>query len=489
MLGGSSSMNAMAYVQGSPHDYQSWYDEGNTEWHPKVIKQYFKIAESLQDPVLTENSTVSNHYGHDGPLIINTYNVSNNEILLVKNLLSAWEEIGVKNVDDLNAANNLGSGRLKTTVSEGKRVSSATAYLNPVARSRNKLKIAKNSFVAKIVTDDKKAHSVEVDRNANKITLHAKREIILSAGSINTPQLLMLSGIGPKAHLAAKNIETVVDSPMVGQNLHDHTRIPITIFADGTEEQDIATKYFEELRYLYDRHGYLSHHSHSDVTAFYSAESNASYPDFQVNTIFYKKNADTVKSFASEFIKSVEYSILNQSINKSLIQCDLILLHPYSRGNISLSSNNPYEHPLIYYNFSDSRDLDLIAVGLKMLTKIVHTNYFKSIGAVLGRIKLTACDSFNLDSLEYWKCIAVNMATTIFHPVSTARMGRDINSSVVDSRLKVHGIQGLRVVDASVMPTITRGNTNAPTVMIAERAADLIKQDHNMLSFLKVPLG
>lgn len=480
MLGGGSSINVMAYVQGHPLDYLSWYNEGNIEWHPDIVQQYFRKAENLRDPIRSNNPAVYNHYGHDGPIHLSSFNYT--DCKLRESILSAYDEIGISNVDDLNTVNNLGSGRFMSTASEGKRVSTATAYLNPIARSRKNLKIVKNAFVTNIVFDGIDARGVEVDLNGGRLRIKSKREVILSAGSIDTPQLLMLSGIGPEEHLTEKNIKTVIDSPMVGQNLHDHTVVPILIIADEPEPVDEATKNFEALRYIYDRHGYLAAHSYNEVGAFYSADPYASYPDFQAVMTIYKKNEATIKNFASAFVESAENSILKQSVNKAVFQFNQILLVPYSRGNISLNSNDPYEDPLIYYdNFEDARDLDFQVLGIKILAEIVNTSYFKSIGGKLGRIDLEACNGFELGSSEYWKCIAINMATTIYHPVSTARMGRDINCSVVDSRLRVHGIRGLRVVDASVMPTITRGNTNAPTIMIAERAADLIKQDYEKL--------
>ncbi|PZC86308.1 hypothetical protein B5X24_HaOG211469 [Helicoverpa armigera] len=478
MLGGSSAMNVMAYVQGNPHDYQSWYDEGNTEWHPNIVRKYFKKSESFQDPVLLRNRVVKHHYGCCGPLTVNTFNVTNTTVY--DGLLSALDEIGIKNVIDLNTVGNLGSGRFRSTASNGKRVSTATAYLNPIAGFRKNLKVVKKTFATKILFNGKKAWGVRVDHKGGELTLKARREIIISAGTINTPQLLMLSGIGPKKHLVDKSIEPILDSPMVGQNLHDHTTVIIPVFADEPEDSDEATKYFETIRYLYDRQGYLGRHVYGDITAFYSEKRNASYPDFQAIIIVNKKNDESIKSFASGYVKSVENSILKQSRNKALIQLRPSVLHPFTRGNISLNSNNPYDHPLIYYNnFDDSRDLDLIAIGIEMVVEIVNSTFFKSINAVLGRIDIDACNDYEFGCTDYWKCIAINFANTFYHPVSTAKMGRDISSSVVDSRLKVHGICGLRVVDASVIPAIISGNVQSPTIMIAERAADLIKEDYD----------
>ncbi|CAH1645648.1 unnamed protein product [Spodoptera littoralis] len=479
MLGGSSSINVMAYVKGHPKDFQSWYDEGNKEWHPDIVNKYYHKAESLQDHMLRKNPAIQNEYGHHGPLFINTYNITNTT--LIDEILTSFDEIGMKPVEDLNTVNNMGSGRLRVTATDGKRISSATAYLNP-ARNRKNLKVAKKSYVTKILFNGKTATGIEMDRKGHKYKLKAKLEVIISAGTINTPQLLMLSGVGPKKHLEEINIPTVVDSPMVGQNLHDHTSIPTLIFADEPEAMDETTKDMESIKYLYDRKGYLAYHPYQDLTAFYSADPDSTYPDFQALVVFHYKHDGSIKKFASEYVKSVENSVLKLGKNRAMFQVRISILHPYSRGNISLSSNNPYDHPLIYYNsFSDDRDLDATVTAIKMLLKIVDTKFFKSIGATTGRLKLRACDGYEFNSDAYFRCIAVNMASTIYHPVSTAKMGRDISSSVVSSRLKVHGIDHLRVIDASVMPSITSGNINAPTVMIAERAADLIKEDYNKL--------
>lgn len=480
MLGGSSSINVMAHVKGHPKDFQSWYDEGNEEWHPDIVNQYYHKAESLQDHNLKKNSAIQNEYGQHGPLLINTYNVTNTTFL--EEMLTAFDEIGMKPVEDLNTVHNMGSGRFRVTATDGKRISSATAYLNP-ARNRKNLKVAKNSYVTKILLDGKTATGIEMDRNGHKYKLKAKLEVIVSAGTINTPQLLMLSGIGPKKHLEENNIPTVLDSPMVGQNLHDHTNIPTLVFADEPEKMDETTKDMESLRYLYDRKGYLAYHSYQDLTAFYSADPEATYPDFQALVLFHYKNDGSVEEFASGYVKSVEDSVLKLGKNRAMFQVRISVLHPYSRGNISLNSNDPYDYPLIYYNnFSDDRDLDATVTAIKMFLKIVDTKFLKSIGAITGRLELPACDGYELNSDAYLRCIAVNMASTIYHPVSTAKMGRDISNSVVSSRLKVHGIDHLRVIDASVMPSITSGNINAPTVMIAERAADLIKEDYNKLA-------
>ncbi|XP_075973094.1 ecdysone oxidase-like [Anticarsia gemmatalis] len=481
MLGGSSAINVMGYFQGNPYDYQRWYDEGNLEWHPDIVQKYFKKAENFQDQSLSRNFQVRDHYGRDGPVIVNSYNYS--DYTLRNNMLSAWEEIGVENVDDLNTVGSIGSSDYRVIVSEGKRMSAARAYLNTV-RFRKNLKVGKKSFVTKVLINSKlKVIGVELDKNGRRMKLYAKREVILSGGSINTPQLLMLSGIGPREHLTNQSIDTIVHSPMVGQNLHDHTQIPVTIYANKFEEEDPAARHFEVIKYLYERKGYLSYHGKPIICAFYATDRYESYPDHQVLLAAYTQNTQTIQSLTSTYIRSAERSILEQSKDKTLIQFIHVLLHPDSQGNITLKSNDPYDHPLIYYdNYSDPKDLVNTAVGIRMLTKIINTKYFRSIGAYLGRIRIDACDGFELNSMAYWKCIAINTASTMFHPVSTAKMGVDIEESVVDSRLNVHGVHGLRVVDASVMPSLTSGNTMAPTIMIAERAADLIKEDYGRYS-------
>ncbi|CAG9786284.1 unnamed protein product [Diatraea saccharalis] len=485
MLGGSSNINGMIYIRGNTEDYQNWYDMGNEDWHPNIVNKYFKKAESIQDQKLLQDPLIRKFYGNDGPLAINKFNSSFTETL--EKVLSAYEEIGINKVNDLNVANVMGSGFIPATASNGKRGSTDHNYLNPVRRyNRNNLYVITDSLVSKILINatTKAAEGIEVERNGIRINLYANLEVIVSAGAINTPQLLMLSGVGPKKHLESKNISCIVDSPAVGQNLQDHLKIPLMIYSNNTyylnEENEI-------IKYIHNQTGHLGDNYLSDILAFYSLSKHATYPDFQVHLINFPINfSNTPDIFQSMFGFSSEVvkSIAEQNKSKMLYAFFVSLLHPHSLGKITLRSSNPRDHPLIYYNYySDSRDLNKTVEGLKMLANLVNTKYFKSIDGEIGKLGWTPCDKLVKGSDDYWKCLSLSMSTTTYHPVGTARMGSNIESSVVSSKLNVHGVKKLRVVDASVMPSITSGNTNAPTIMIAERAADIVKDEYTYVYF------
>ncbi|KAH9631957.1 hypothetical protein HF086_000294 [Spodoptera exigua] len=484
MMGGSSSINAMIYVQGNDQDYQNWFDLGNSEWSVEEVRRCFKKAESLQDMDMLTNPDISDHYGHDGPLTVNSFNYTHPH--LREKVLSAWDEIGFKNVPDYNVANVLGSGRMRATAASGERQSFSKAYLRPILNRKN-LKIMKNSLVTKLIFEDdsKTVRGVEVERDSETFQLFASNEVIVSAGAINSPQLLMLSGIGPKEHLLSKEIPVVVDSPMVGQNLQDHIFVPIFIFCDETGEQSLADQQFDAIRYLHDRTGYLSHNFVIDALAFYSENSDMTYPQFQSHAAIIWKNSNMMEEMLRTWFTykdQVAKPLIELNKKHATYMFPFHTLHPKSKGGIYLKSSNPYDYPIIDANyFGDSSDLELAAIGIKMLTKIVNTTEFRKINAFLGRMEWPACDVYELDSIDYWKCVCLDMAFTVYHPVGTCQMGPDPKTAVVDSRLRVHGVKNLRVIDASVMPTQISGNTNGPTGIVGERGAELILEDYNKL--------
>uniref|UniRef100_A0A2A4JLJ2 Glucose-methanol-choline oxidoreductase N-terminal domain-containing protein n=1 Tax=Heliothis virescens TaxID=7102 RepID=A0A2A4JLJ2_HELVI len=482
MMGGSSNINAMIYIQGNDQDYQNWYDAGNTEWSVEEVRRCFKKAENLQDANALKNPKIRNHYGSDGPLVINKFNSTYQPIN--ERLLAAWNEIGIKNVEDLNVANVLGSGVLKCTAASGERQSHNKAYLDPILH-RSNLKIIKNSLVTRVLIDpsSKAAYGVEVLRGSQSFMFYAKNEVILSAGAINSPQLLMLSGVGPKDHLSSKNISVIVDSPMVGQNLQDHCIIPIIMYANESGEVDLAEKQFDVIQYLYNRTGSLAQYELSNVLAFYSDNENATYPKFQSHFLMLWKNSSKISRFLKTSFRykdEVANPIIELNKKYAVYMQAFNLLHPKSRGNITLNSSDPRDYPIINPNyFFDPRDLEAAATGIKILTKIQNTTALKEVNAFLGRMEWGPCNGYELDSTDYWKCVCREMVLTVYHPVGTCQMGPDPKTSVVSSRLKVHGVNNLRVIDASIMPTLTSGNTNAPTGMVAEKGAEMIIEDYN----------
>lgn len=480
MLGGSSAMNDMIYIRGNEQDFQKWFDEGNPEWHPCLVHESFIKAESMQNDNILKNGIRRNLYGRNGPQILNMVNSTNRAIN--EKVLASWDEIGFSNVQDLSAESIIGSGIAAVTIANGKRQSTAMTYL-VTAKDRPNLKVIKNSYVNRVLVNDfnKIAFGVEVERHGTIMNFFADKEIVLSAGSINTPQLLMLSGIGPREHLESKEIQCIGDLQAVGKNLHGHLVVPVTIYGNEPGIENDVDVSLEVIKYLHDRTGHLAQSSLSDIVSFYTNDENANRPMFQNHFRIFNKKSQKARDWVKSYYKKpVINSVVKQNSKFALYLFEFSLLHPFSRGNISLLTNNPKDRPNIHLNyFDDQRDLEVSVEGIRMLTKIVNATYFKAIEGFLGRMNWLECNNFELDSKAYWTCICINMVTKARHPVGTAKMGSNTNHSVVDSRLKVHKIQGMRVIDASIMPSITSGNTNAPTIMIGERGSDIIKQDYD----------
>ncbi|XP_068632031.1 ecdysone oxidase-like [Battus philenor] len=479
VLGGSSALNGMIYFQGLVSDFQKWSNLGNPEWHPDILRNFSNKAESLQDQVLLQNPYIRQTYGVNGPQIINTFNSTQKEYTL--KVLESYDELGFKIREDLQTSNLMGSGMSRVTAYNGRRASTATSYLSNI-QDRPNLKILKNAFVTRILIDKQlKAYGVIVKYGLKKIKIFASLEVVLSAGAINSPQLLMLSGIGPKEHLESKKIRCKVDLPGVGQNLQDHLTVSVPIFGTEPGYEDKAKKVVDVALYSYNRTGYMAQSRIANILVFYVKDNNATtaLPEFQSHLLIFERNSTNAKTFFSRYKQSIAQNFYNLIEEYGLYLFRFQLLHPYSRGNVSLDTKDPFDHPSIYANtFDDPRDFNDTVEGIRKLTEIVNTNYFKSIKAFLGRYNWSECNQHKLNSKEYWRCIVPDIVGTIFHPVGTCAMGPDPKSAVVDSRLRVHKVRGLRVIDASIMPNITSCNTNGPTIMIAERGADIIKKDY-----------
>ena len=421
-LGGSSAINAMMYIRGNRWDYDHWERLGNDGWSYDELLPSFKRSERFEDGE-------SEFHGADGPLAIAR---ADSPIGASRALVEAAQEVGFDYNGDFNGERQEGVGPLHLTAAEGQRQSTAVAYLHPVL-ARNNLTAETGAQVTHVSFDGDRAIGVEYEQDGSSRTVTASAEIIISAGAVESPKLLMLSGIGPAEQLAAHGIDCAVDLPGVGRNLQDHIQAGI-----GYECTD-AVSYPKESNGI-------------ENTAFERTSSDLPAPDLQ-------------------YILWPTDAALNNPHRQSHLMITAVVLRPYSRGYITLRSANPFDDPIINPRyFSDSRDLRTLVTGISRAREIF-------LASALDQYRggaLTSPEAFETEDemAEYIR----QRASTIYHPVGTCKMGTEA-LAVVDDRLRVHGVKGLRVVDASIMPQITSGNTNAPTMAIAERAADFIRED------------
>jgi len=444
VLGGSSSINGLLYVRGQRQDYDRWAELGCTGWDYQSVLPYFKRAEN-------QSRGEDEFHGVDGPLHVSDMTFKRP---ICDDFIKGVAEMGTPINDDINGHDQEGVGYFQLTAHKGRRCSSAAAYLKGI-KTRPNLTIITKAMVKTIGITDGRASQVHLERQGQAMTINANEEIIVSAGAIGSPQLLQVSGIGPGALLNSLGIDVTVDSPDVGENLQDHLQIravykthkPVTL---NDELSNPLQKARAGIQYLLTRSGPLSMAA-SQVYAFSRTRLANERPDIQYH--FQPLSADSPGEGLHPF---------------SAITASVCQLRPESRGSIHIKSADANQHPTITPNYL-STDLDCKTAieSMRFTRNIMQSNAMKDHIAeeMLPDPKATTDE----EVLEQ----ARNIANTIYHPTSTCRMGAD-DRSVLDPRLNVRGVEGLRVVDASVMPEIVSGNTNAPTIMIAEKAADMI---------------
>ncbi|XP_062566969.1 glucose dehydrogenase [FAD, quinone]-like [Saccostrea cucullata] len=483
VLGGTSNLNFMQYVRGSRHDYDGWAKEGCRGWSYKDVLPYFIKSEDIQIPELQN----SDYHGKGGYL-----SVSDGTVTQLSNVYSkAFEELGYP-ITDCNGKSQIGYCPSQETTKQGVRWSTAKAFLRP-AIGRQNLHVSINSQVTKILIKDKKAVGVSFVRDNRKYVIMANKEVIVSAGSVQSPQILMLSGIGPKEHLKSMGIPVVTDLP-VGENLQDHI-MTFLDFQDNTSSAATEAKLLSPLtilEYLAFKSGRFSK-THLEGTAFFAEDKNLPPPlqfhifslapaPAQVDMFLNNLNIDRKlrDGKLEEFKRNLEG-------NRGIFTALPILLHPKSKGTIRLQSDDPFDPPLIDPNYLDHPDdIKTFLKGVRELLRLGDTAAFRSINASSQdplKSYTPQCDELKPDSDEYWVCRIRHFTYTVYHPTSTCRMGaKDDTTAVVDPELRVRGIQNLRVVDASVMRNVPSGNTNAPSIMIAEKAADMIRNINSVKS-------
>lgn len=388
---------------------------------------------------------------------------------------------------DINGEQQTGFAFFQFTMRRGSRLSMAKGFLRPV-RLRKNLDIILYSQVTKILFDEtgKVARGVEFYRKGKYYKTFAKREVILSSGTINSPQLLMLSGIGPAQHLSSLGIDVLVDLPGVGQNVQDHIAVgglaflidkPISVVTNRVVNINSA------IRYATTENGPLTSNIGLEAVAFINTKyANASddWPDIE----FMLTSASTPSDGGSQVkrahgLKTEFYDELFKPINhRDVFGVFPMMLRPKSRGFIKLASKNPHRYPLIYHNYlTHPDDVDVLREGVKAALALAETQAMKRFGARFYDKQVPNCKEFAMYTDDYWNCLIRQYTMTIYHMSGSCKMGSYQDKlAVVDQELRVHGIQNLRVIDASIMPAITNGNINAPVAMIAEKGADMIKQ-------------
>lgn len=472
VLGGCSNMNNMVYIRGSRHDYDSWAREGCDGWSYKDVLPYFIKAEDFT----MDEYMDSGYHGKGGYQTVSESHVTElRDIYMI-----AAEQAGYKTVD-CNGKDMLGFCKMQSTTKNGQRWSTAKAYLRPVIH-RGNLQISINTMVTKILIENKKAVGVEIVKDGKKMKIMANKEVIVSGGSINSPQLLMLSGIGPKQQLENMNIPVEVDLPAVGANLQDHMFFMFNVNLKSLHgiTVDEFSSISSLLQYFLFGKGYLTSTALEATLFTHSSKADkSSYPDIQIHFLsikadmsFGKKmNAGNLNSSAVEdFLKS------EADVSMTLFPT---LLHPKSRGSIRLRSRDPFEHPAIDPKYLEHEDdVKVFIEAFRLCQRLIKTKAFQDLGASeVSFDKIVGyCSHLELDSDKFVECAMRHFAQTVYHPTSTCRMGEENDdTAVVDPQLRVKGISGLRVVDASVMRNIISGNTNAPAIMIGEKASDMIR--------------
>jgi choline dehydrogenase len=449
VVGGSSSINALVYCRGMPVDFEDWRAMGNVGWGWDDVRPCFEKIERRVEP--------DGHATTDGPL-----DVKNVEPFL-HGTRSSWyaaaRELGLPESEDFNGEHPEGIGCYRITVRNGRRWSAADAFLRP-AISRKNVRLETGAWVSRIRMEGRSAVGVDYVRDGRSFSVIANREVILCGGTVNSPQLLQLSGVGPAALLAKLGIPIVLDNPAVGGNLQDH--LGVSYYYEATQKtlNDELRSPFRQLlagmRYLLTRSGPLGL-SVNQFGGFLRARAGATRPDQQL------------------YFSPVSYGA--GDANRKRIQVDafsgfLICFQPSrptSRGRIDIASADYREPPGIAPNYlGTDEDVADVVSGGRLVQRIMRTQAMRALIK-----KPVGPDVTQMDDAQIVADFR-ERAATVYHPVSTCRMGSDAASSVVDPCLRVHGMNRLRVVDASVFPTVTSGNTNAPTLMVARRAADLI---------------
>ena len=457
VLGGSSSINAMIYARGHAQDYDGWAAEGNPGWSFADVLPYFKRSEHNQ-------RGADALHGQGGPLNVMDLRSPNP---FLPSFLQAGQQAGQRLNTDFNGPEQEGVGAYQVTHKNGERFSAAKAYLTPHI-GRPNLQVITNALTTRVLTDtvDGQPRAVGVEYRADggrgaaqTLKLQPGGEVLLSAGAFGSPQLLMLSGIGPAAHVRGHGIPVVLDLPGVGENLHDHPDVVMVVNAPkvtdlfGISPRGVLNMLKGIFEWRRRRSGMLTT-NFAEAGGFIKSAPQEAIPDLQLHFV------------VGKLVDHGRKTVLGHGYS-----CHVCLLRPRSRGTLRLASSDPQVMPLINPAFlQDPDDVARLVRGFKVMRHLLQQPALARHGGVESKASAGAQSDAQIEQFVR------NHADTIYHPVGTCRMGNDA-LAVVDARLRVHGVEGLRVVDASVMPSVVGGNTNAPVIMMAEKAVDMIRDD------------
>lgn len=479
VMGGSSTLNYMLYVRGNRHDYDHWRSLGNPGWGYSDVLPYFLKSEDNRNPYLARTK-----YHQSGGYL--TVQESPWHTPLVAAFVEAGTEYGWEN-RDINGEKQEGFMIAQGTIRRGSRCSTSKAFVRPI-RLRKNFHLSMNSQVTKLIIDEEnmKITGIEFYKKGKKHRISVTKEVILSAGAINTPQILMLSGIGTTEHLTEMGIKVIKDLP-VGENLQDHVGMggltflvdkPVSIVQERFNPGSTTTAYVLKER------GPMTTLGGVEGVGFVTTplgNHSIDWPDIQFHMAPASVNSDAgarVKKVLG--LKESLYNEVYRPIaNKDSWTIIPLLLRPRSRGWVRLKSSNPMQFPLMQPNyFIEDFDIKTLVEGAKIALRLADAKVFKQFGSRIWTKPFPNCKHIKFLSDKYLECHIRTISMTIYHPVGTTKMGPAWDpEAVVDPRLRVYGFRGLRVIDASIMPTISSGNTNAPVIMIGERGSDLVKED------------
>jgi len=455
VLGGSGSINAMIYVRGQAHDFDDWAANGNDGWAWRDVLPYFRRLE-------THPAGDTEYHGGSGPIHISTMRGKTHPIC--DRFLAACDELGYPRSTDFNGAQFEGAGIYDISTRNGQRCSSNVAYLHP-AKARSNVTVETNATVVRVLFDEhKRAIGVRMRQHGVEQDIYAHCEVVLAAGAVGTPKILQLSGVGDQALLHQRGIETLHHLPVVGANLQDHLCVSYYYKANVPTLNGLFSSPWSKLKiglqYVFTRGGPLAM-SVNQSGGFFRGDASEAFPNLQ---LYFNPLSYQIPKSSRATIKPEPYPGFLLCFNPC---------RPSSRGTVRIASPHAEDEPLINPNYlGTQKDIREAIQGSRLIRRIMQARALRAI-TVEETLPGAQVDD-DASMLDYFR----NHCGSIYHLCGTCAMGSDPATSVVDKRLKVHGVQGLRVVDASIFPNVTSGNINAPTMMVAEKGAALILQDN-----------